>query len=159
MPRTKAKGDKLELQGYPLTINRQRSRSEMVGAGKYDYANPSITEENFPVEQGSSEVEVVLIHLNRVASNEEVTSEMERLGLRPATMDELCAFGEQHPDRQRDYPIAALGSVWTDRYGYRYVGYLWEGAYGRDLGLYWLGYGWLARCRFLAVRKPRTSLD
>lgn len=144
---------KPELQSYPLTINRERSRSEMVKAGRYDYVNSNITEENSPVVEGEAEVEAVLVHLDRVASDEEVLAEMERLGLRPATMDELNAFGEQHPDRQREYPIIALGSVWAGRDGRRLVGCLWEGGLGRGLRLVWLGDGWRAYCRFLAVRK------
>jgi hypothetical protein len=140
-------------ESYSLTINRQRSRSEMVAAGNYDYANPNITEENFPVGEGEAEVKAVLLHLDRDASDEEVLAEMERQGLRPATMDELNAFGEQHPDRQRQYPIVALGSVWARPRGDRDVGYLWGGADRRDLDLRWPGLDWLARCRFLAVRK------
>jgi hypothetical protein len=140
-------------ESYSLTINRQRSRAEMVAAGKYDYVNPNITEENFPVGEGEAEVKAVLVHLDRSSSDEEVLREMERQGLRPATMDELCAFGEQHPDRQREYPIVAHGSVWTDPYGDRSVGYLWGDAGRRNLYLRWLGRVWPASCRFLAVCK------
>jgi hypothetical protein len=150
------------LQSYPLTINRERSRSEMVAAGNYDYVHHDITEKNFPVAKGETEVKAVLVRLDRVTSEEEALAEMERRGLRPATMDELNAFGEQHPKRKRGYSIVALGSVLGRRRGDRRVGYLWNAIpweeyeceeHKRVLDLHWLDHRWGEDYRFLAVRK------
>ena len=102
---------------------------------------------------GEMNVEAVLVHLGRNASDKEVLAEMERESLRPATMVELLAFGAQYPETQREFPVVALGSVWTGPQGDRDVGYLWGNPGSRQLGLYWRGDDWFADYRFLAVRK------
>jgi hypothetical protein len=138
---------------FPLTIDYTKSLAELVAAGGYDYANPNITEENFPVGSGEAEVASVLVHLDRLATSEEVLDELERKGIRAATMVELLAFGAKHPDKQRQFPIIALGSVRTDPNGDRRVGYLWERPGSRSLDLLWFVSRWSVRFRFLAVRK------
>lgn len=142
---------------YPLAIDYGQDLATMVQAGNYDYAHPDITDRNFPVgapaPAGEAKVEAVLVHFDRSMSSQQVLDELGRRGLRPATMVELLAFGAQHPDSQRRFPIVALGSVWASRGGYRYVGCLWESPGCRELGLAWFDRGWGAFCRFLAVRK------
>ena len=138
---------------YGLIIDPTRALEQFVEDGNYSYANPSITEENFPSDSAMREVGVTLVHFDRVIGSDEAIREMDRLGLRPATMVELAAFGEQYPDVQRQFPIVELGSVWTDPRGYRRVGYLWSYAGERRLRLYWFDDGWIADDRFLAVRK------
>ena len=85
--------------------------------------------------------------------SDEVLKKLEKLGLRPATLPELLAFGATYPNKQRKFPIVALGSVWRYWEGYRFVPYLWENGARRDLGLGWLERGWDAYYRFAAVRK------
>jgi len=62
-------------------------------------------------------------------------------------------YGRKPLEKQREFPIVALGSVWWDSYGFRYVAFLDRGASERRLGLNWLGFGWGAYYRFAAVRK------
>lgn len=144
---------KPESNFFRLTVDYSMSLAEMVAAGGYDVPNPNITPENFPVGEGEGEVAAVIVHLGRYASDEEVLGNIEHQGLRSATMVELLAFGSQYPKYQREYPIAALGSIWDSPQGRRNVGYLWGGPGVRALGLDWLNEGWFANCRFLAVRK------
>jgi len=113
--------------------------------------------DTFPVGSGEESVEAVLVHLGRSASDEEVLAEMDRQGLRPATMAEFSAFGSQYPDQQREFPVVVFGPVWAFPRGYRLVGYHW-GLLGRRNGrrklhLHRRGSDWLPSCRFLAVRK------
>lgn len=138
---------------YPLEIDYTQSLEAMVAAGRYDYVNPDITADHFPVASGEKSVEAVLVHLDRNASDEEVLRELDRRGLRPGTLRELAVFGEQHSDEQRQYPIVALGSVWTAPQGHRNVGSLWENPGNRKLYLHWLGSDWNPNYRFLGVRK------
>lgn len=44
----------------------------------------------------------------------DVIGHLHVLGLRPATMVELAAFGSQFPDMQRNVRIAALGQLWRN---------------------------------------------
>ena len=103
--------------------------------------------------EGKVDLEIVLVHFNRDISSEDALKEMDALGLRPAKIEEPLAFGETHPDIQREFPIIALGSVWRGRNGDRGVPFLvgWGGR--RGLRLDWFEVGWIGRCRFAAVRK------
>lgn len=140
---------------YSITVNYGRTLAEMVEAGYYDYANPDITAEHFPIEgRGKVELECELVHHDRTASTEEVEPEIERLGLRPATIEELLAFGETYPDVQREFPVVELGSSWVNRDGHRDMVSLWGYPDSRSLILGWdaPGYQWSSRYRFLTVR-------
>ena len=75
------------------------------------------------------------------------------MGLCPATLQELCAFGEKYPDIQREFPVVALGSVYVSLYGRRGVPYLGSWGAGRGLGLFSRGDEWCPSDRFLAARK------
>ncbi|HEY7829401.1 MAG TPA: hypothetical protein VIC06_02405 [Solirubrobacteraceae bacterium] len=138
---------------FPLAIDHVRSLAELVAAGNYDYVNPNITEENFPMVASEVVVQVALVHLDNIVESDDVLGELEQMGLRPGTMRELAHFGEQYPKVQRQFPVAALGSVWTAPNGSRRVGYLWEGIVSRKLSLGWYDLRWRASYRFLAFRK------
>ncbi len=140
---------------FPLVIDYTQSLAEMVATGKYSAGavNTNITEEHFPVETGEANVQSVLVHLDRTVDSDQVLRELDKRGLRPATMVELLAFGAQHPDAQRQFPIVALGSVWADPDDDRRVGCLWGRPASRELHLSWFDGQWGAHCRFLAVRK------
>ena len=75
------------------------------------------------------------------------------MGLRPANLPELLAFGAKYPKKQREFPIVALGSVWRYWCGSRSVACLWSVGSLRFLFLYWLEFGGDAIYRFAAVRK------
>jgi len=158
---------------YSIPVNLTRTLAEMVSAGKYDYANPNIVEKNFPIQRPSvsedaveggpyrtpavsnDSIKIVLVHLNKVATTTEVLEHMDKLGLRPARIEELLALGEKHPDIQCQFPLVALGSVWVNSDGYRNVACLvWYGS-ERNLILRWdvPGYRWGEACRFVAVSK------
>ena len=139
---------------YPVTVDYTQTLEQMIAAGRYDKQNRDITQEHFPLQgSGQIEVELHLVHLNRDASTDSVLAELDRRGLRPATLAELLAFGAKHPNLQKEFPIIALGSVWRHWGGSRGVACLagWGGE--RSLSLDWLGHDWGRCCRFLAVRK------
>jgi len=75
------------------------------------------------------------------------------MGLCPATLQELCAFGEKYPDIKREFPVVALGSVYVDLGGRRVVPCLGFWLAGRELYLSGWGGEWFPVCRFLAARK------
>lgn len=142
---------------YSLVVDYSRSVVDGIRAGCYDYTNPDIAACHFPTEKsGVHEVTVELLCLDTDALNvltEEVQAEMETRGLRLADFHELLAFGEKHPEIQREFPIVALGSAWQCRDNRRLVPFLDRYGAGRRLDLYWIEYGWNGVCRFLAVRK------
>lgn len=138
---------------YPVTISFDLSLAEMIKVGKYNSVNSDITEKHFPVNgKGTNEVVTELLHFNRYTESEDVFRELDRSGLRPATIEELLAFGAKYPEIQRQFPIVALGSIWR-RLDARFVPCLWGFSGDRGLNLFWFGSRWYATCRFLAVRK------
>lgn len=136
-----------------VTVNYALTVEEAVAAGHYNWANDNITSSNFATARtGEHQLKGVLVHFDRVISSEDALAELDKLGLRAGELHELLAVGAQHPDKQRKFPIPALGSEVTLD-GYRGVPFLggWGGR--RELGLYWFGVGWLEVYRFLAFRK------
>ena len=156
----------LNLQGYlqkpdrflptvfAVTVNYGRTLQAMIKDGHYDWSNDDITHEHFPINRGreeKDELKLTLFHPNRPIESDEAIDEMAKHGLRPATLPELLALGEEHPDLQREFPVIALGSVWQDRRGSRRCPCLGGGASERYLYLRCFGGGWGERCRGLAV--------
>ena len=139
---------------FRLVVNYNQSLADMVSTGKYDWVNSDITEKHFPnTRRGKEEVSLHLVHFNRNIGSEDALRELDKMGFRPATIEELLAFGAQNPEEQRKYPIVALGSVWRHLRGGRCVPSLWLGGAGRRLGLGWWGVDWHSHCRFAAVSK------
>jgi hypothetical protein len=149
MPTTKA-----------LSTAAPQTLAEMIELGRYDWKNPAITETNFPSIDPSrfTTKGVELLHFDRDILTKAAIAEMDKQGFRPATTEELLAYGAENPEEQRKHPLVALGSSWIGPGGYRLVPYLAEGAGRRRLNLLWAvpSRRWLAACRFLVVRKSGT---
>ena len=144
-------------QKFTFTVDYSRSLAEMIAAGRYDWTNSDINAANFPIKgEGSVETEGELFHFNRNIGFDEAIREMDKDGYRPATIEELLAFGAKHPELQRQFPIIALGSVWQRSHGLRNVADLGRSDAERDLYLRWIDGGWYDPCRFLAVRKSSS---
>ena len=139
---------------FTLVVDYGQPLAKMIEAGRYDSVHPAVTAKHFPIAgQGQRETAVEIFHFNRVMSSDQVIAELDRVGYRPAQIEELLAIGAKKPELQRQFPIIALGSRWRDSYGYRHIPCLdgWGG--GRELGIYWFERDWYGHCRFLAVRK------
>lgn len=115
--------------------------------------NPDIADEHFKATRhGKARVEIYLEHLNRDASDQDVIAHLESKGLRSADLWELLALAKKYPNLQMEFPISALGSVWSLPGGSRFVPCLYRGDGQRDLFLGYLESRWGAHCRFAAVR-------
>ncbi len=139
---------------FRLTIDYTQSLEQLILAGHYNQVHSDIATRNFPTHgEGRVKLKVVLVQFDRSISSDEVLIQLERLDLRPCTIAELGAFGVANPELQRQFPIVAMGSVWTDRHENRYIGYIWTDTGQRKFDLYWFIHSWRSDCRFLAVRK------
>lgn len=165
--------ESINYDTYSVPVDLTRTLAEMVAAGKYNYANPNIVEKNFPIQRPSvsedaveggpyrtpgvqnTNTKIVLVHLNKVATTSEVLEYLDKLGLRPARIEELLALGEKFPDVQRQFPVVALGSVWVCSGESRRVAYLGGSGSGRSMSLDWddPGRAWREIYRFPAVSK------
>lgn len=151
--RTALLPDAQNIITYPVTVNYDLSLAGMIKAGWYDWVNSDITEKYFSMNStGTKEVVTRLVHFNQYLSSDDVLRELDKRGLRPATIAELLAFGAKYPELQRQFPIVALGSIWQ-HLGLRFVPYLYGRGSERRLSLDWFEYGWYDGYRFLAVRK------
>lgn len=126
----------------------------MIKVGKYTWVNSEISSAHFPIKgERTKEVMTELVHFNRyIESADDVLRELDKSGLRPATIEELLAFSLKYPEIQRQFPIVALGSFWQ-RFVDRLVPYLWSISNERTLFLHWFELRWFYDSRFLAVRK------
>jgi len=123
---------------FKVTVHYDRRLDRMIADGKYDWKNSDINSKNFPIECNSKvEVNVELVRFKRLMESDNFVHELDKQGLRPATLPELLAFGATYPEKQRELPIVALGSVWRRWGAHRFVACLWGVASGRGLGVYW----------------------
>jgi hypothetical protein len=140
-----------------LTVDYSCTVQEMINAGNYGWINNDITAKHFPLstELNGKKVPVStkLFHFNHTISSKDATSEMDKAGYRPATLAELLALGEAHPELQKEFPIVALGSIWHDADGNRDVPVLSFDGSRRKLFLNWFVNDWYVNFRFLGVRK------
>ncbi len=146
-----------EVKGlFRVTVDYSQTLEQMIATGKYDWKNPDITAKHFPVsssKSGTEEMAIELIKFDRDMQSDDVVCELDKMGLRPADLPELLAFGAKYPEKQHEFPIIALGSVWQGWDGNRLVPYLDSDSGGRNLGTDFFGSRWDSLYRFAAVRK------
>jgi len=161
-----------EPELYTATVDYSLSVKETLEFYHYDCVDRGISDWNVlewtPVPEGQQEVSFGLVHFNASyfsnlnnlgPSTSEVLVELDKMGYRPATFAELCAFGVKCPDKQKRFLIVALGSAFLGAYGKCNVTFLyWEYSVSY-LNLCWIGGGidgwgwWLDDWRFLVVPK------
>ncbi len=139
---------------YPITVNYNQPLAIRIAAGHYDYADGDITPENFLVNVfGQVGMDTILTHYSEGMSSEAVLADLDRRGLRPATIAELLAFGATYPDKQRKIAIVALGSISSDTDYRQKVAMLCGGDSVRNLFLLLFDTRWDANTGFLATGK------
>ncbi|HOX96650.1 MAG TPA: hypothetical protein PLI45_04715 [Candidatus Woesebacteria bacterium] len=138
---------------YTVKVWYLQDVEKMIMAGKYDWFRLRYV----PLaEKYEAQVEVFILDFDHVINSDDVIAEMNKWGLRPATLKELSALGASRPDLQLEYTILALGGptsskpdgiVFVPALGsnndgnHRYLDY--EGRHG----------DWTTDYRFAAVRK------
>lgn len=102
---------------FHVSVDYGRTLDQMIRAGKYAKIDSDITPKNFPIDgKGTADVEIILLHFKRDIrdiSSAEVNKEIKALGLEPAKIEHLLAFGAQHPEVQRKFTIVFLGACWV----------------------------------------------
>jgi hypothetical protein len=147
-------GSQRTREAYPISVDYDRTVLEMVSVGRYDYANPNVSDDNFPAQRGErQELIVYLFHTERVMSSDEIAGSLDKEGLRPATLRELLSFGSTYPDAQRTMDIVALAPRWRDKDGYYKVPCLYTDSGNRLLGLLRADLKWDAGTQVASVSK------
>jgi len=136
-----------------IVVDYGKPLADMIAAGKYDWVNPDITAERFPVEgTGKKTFRTKLFAFGRYISSDDAVAAMKEEGFTPATHVHGLAFGAAFPEKQRKYPIACLGSS-AQVHGDRYVVCLNGNDDERFLGLSDWGVCW----RYLGVREVSAA--
>jgi len=99
---------------------------------------------------------ICLFHFGRDMHSDPVIAEMPKFGFEPPLIEHCLAFGAQHPEVQRQFPIVFLGSSCLVS-GDRGVPYLGRRVSERGLGLYCFGLDWDGPYRFAAVRTKKAK--
>jgi len=149
-----------------LSIDYTKTVEQVIADGNYNRENSDVTSKNFPISpemiEKKVEVSTKLFHFNRNISSEDVISEMDEAGYRPANLMELLVLGASFPELQGQFSTPelqgrfstiALGSVWHDAYDGRHVPYLDVNGSRRELDLDHFDGAWSVYCRFFGVRK------
>lgn len=100
-------------------VQKEASRSldrwrlqKLILAGKYDWVNPHIVVEHFPLGLDYVSSGLMLVHPGKTVTTTEVLAHLCESRLRPAKIRDLLFFGAKNSDAQRTHTIVALGSIW-----------------------------------------------
>jgi len=102
------------LTCYPVDVD-YRGEPRLYMSGLFGHFCACITCDGWPVHgSGESQVGLELFRFGYNIRYKEVLVHLEAAGFRQADVMELIAFARTYPAEQMKYPIAALGSVWSD---------------------------------------------
>lgn len=122
---------------YFVYVNYDLPLEVVIRRGKYDYVDHNITAGNFPSDKsGQKRFTIYLVNFDRSISSKNVLVELDRQELCPITLRELLALSLNYPHGLGEYPVAALGSIWTstfDSYSRKYVPCLGKRGWARYL--------------------------
>ena len=124
--------------------------TDLIKSKKFDYVNSDITDTLFEKPKEVS-TEFDLMTIDKTTSSEDIISQMEKEGYRPANAWELLNYSWNGEDT-----VVALGSVGEVGGGRRVV-CLFRDDSGRNLGLGWWGGDWGSDYRFLRVKCDKTK--
>lgn len=140
------------LSKFPVTVDYDGRASTLGSGGEYDWRCSDVTTANFPVSnRGIDRVELVLVNFTLDTPGGVALRELYEHGLRAATLPELLSFGERYQDKQLEFSVVALGSVWHAEDGTAYVPFLSGYAGKRRLDIGRRDHAWHSRCRFASV--------
>lgn len=137
---------------YSVKVNYNLSVEQAVKLGHYHFSDEHFVRQNFYTKKkGTKDVVIRLVQFPRMVTTKYARSELKEMGYRPCTLHELLAFGEKFPQKQLEFPIVALGSVWKDD-GDEIFPYLYSDGRSRNLGPACPWVGWASAFRFAVVR-------
>jgi len=135
----------------------QKILERLIAATGITDVNSNITSANFKIREEPDDRELVLSHLNRLATTEEVYTFMRDEGIQPEGPEYLARYAKDHPDEGLEYPVVALDKekLWQGPGGGLGCVVLWgDGGGGvRRFNLGWIDRRWCAFFRFLGSRK------
>lgn len=140
---------------YWVVVDYDQPFDTMIAKGAYDRVSKNLTFQNYPIQgAGKHEVKFVLVDLNRFATTKEALKELNNLGLEPARIEHLLAFGTTYQKVQQSIcPIGCIGSVKVAEDGDKIYPFLhWlDSERILERARHLVGAQWDNRCWFLAI--------
>lgn len=141
-----------------INIDYNKSVSEMISLGKYDFVNPFFRKIIFYYFNNSMNINkqtiiAKLFFFNSFIKSNEAIKKIDKVAFRPATLFELLTLGYLYPNLQNQFPIVALGTTIKNN-GMKFVPALISiNKNKRILALFWNECEWFSSFRFLGVSK------
>lgn len=158
---TEVEVTKVNRESHLLTVNYEQSLEQLLMNGEFQWAHHRVNSDNFTIRGvGKQEVSLVLLHINREVPTSVINDVMQELGLKPARIEHLLVFGARFKEYQEKFPIAALGSVWVDKFDEDQSGFvptLGVSKKGRRVQLNYAESLWKPEWRFLAFKEPEAA--
>ena len=137
-------------------LSKEEALDEYDRTNNKPYINPDL-EKYMPYKTTETEnLVVMMMSLNKNTNCDEVLAEMDKLGVRPLTYEELIQYGIAHPSHQEQNEIIGLGSRYSlgdSLQGGVRVPVLFKNVAGNSLRADRLDYGFTKESRFPVVRK------
>ena len=140
---------------FCVVVDYSMTLRQMIAAGHYNWGRSDITEERFPIphsKRGKEEVVIKLVNFGCDMESDNALCELDKMGFRPAKSPELLALGAVYPEKQLEFPIVALGSVWRDSEGRRRAPRLSKVNSYHEIGLGFVDSAWDWFYRFAILR-------
>lgn len=148
---------KIGVRVFTVKVDYSLSLDTMIDAGRYNCSNDDVPK-YLPVQgEGAGVVRLRLLYFGKEMSTELVLAELEKHGLKSATLAEVLAFGAKYPKIQRQFPVVTIGPVNLD--SSRYMAILRKLGSHPDWRCLFLGTVesgrnvWSGETRFLVVSK------
>lgn len=136
-----------------LSVDHASSLSAMMDRANFDWVNPNICQDNFPINGlGAERFQFYLAEDPKTSNEDSQGSWMD------ASIEHLLALHVSFPELQEQHSIAALAAVCTVD-GMQKTPYLVkrEQDEGGDIDLHCLNIAWPTKFRFLKVRRCRPQ--
>lgn len=140
-----------------LEVDYTKTVEQVIAGSNYEWKVTGINSENFPISPEMVGKKVVvsaaIFWPNYDISSEEIVSELDKVGYRPATLMELLFLRILFPRLQGQFIVVAPGSIWCDDKRSQSVPYLDVVGFKYGLGLVCPDDKWGNFYYFLAVLK------
>lgn len=101
-----------------FNVDYSKSINQLVIEASFDMSDVDsvANDRHFSKERNSGRADLgfALIRTDKPMTVREITGEMDKAGLRPATLKELLAFARAFPEKQRESAIGEIGSIGED---------------------------------------------
>lgn len=138
---------KIKTEKYTINVNYDQPLEQLLKVGRFvSCPKPGI----FPSQEtGKARIDILLVDFGQDIWTEDVIRQMDKEGLRPATLKELLALDAAFPYLHMHHPILALGSSFTSPINKLKYAPILRTIHGIDI----IGYNglWLYTCRFATV--------